>query len=293
MLDISDKSTSSEEGGWRPTDLTDGPVYATNRALRQIRTGGCVGALWGVVLLSCVGLRYAGVPSWSSVYWDLGGGIALLVCALGAAARSPVAMGVLSLLAAGDVAVQVLALREALGHSAPAATALATARLSALPVIVYMVARGYTGAVDYRLLRGGARPKNWRFWAPVPFIGGFLAYLGVVLFVALFWKGALQHMFGQPGARLRGQDKVATPLMRGLYADLNSIDVKPFREGEAAEDDATTGSDGRSNDGSGKDRSRAAMPPFTDLDSLPKPVRDTVEEAFRFAAGVDQAGCYC
>ncbi len=203
-------------------------------------------------------------------------------------------MGILALLVAADLPVQVLALHDAMGRSISAATTLAMAvRLGALPLVLYLVARGYRGAVDYRRLRGGAPPKNWRMWAPLPFIGGFLAYFGAVLFVALVWRGALQHTFGQPGARFRGQDKVLTPLMKSLYADLHSIDVKPFREG----DDTAGTSTGDGKGAAAVARSAGAGvagadTPFGDLAELPAPVREAVEEATRFAAEVDNVGCF-
>ncbi|MBI5503574.1 MAG: hypothetical protein HY899_02145 [Deltaproteobacteria bacterium] len=289
MTETTLEDVAGEDGGWRPKNLSDGPVQAAARAVRQIHTGGVAGALWGLVLWGCVGLRLLDVPCFSSVDWDMAAGTALLLFSLGAAARSQGAMAILALLVAADLPVQVLALRDATGHGTSVATTVTIVRLGALPLVLYLVTRGYRGAVDYRRLRGGAPPKNWRMWAPLPFIGGFLAYLGAVLFVALFWRGALQYTFGQSGARFRGQDKVLTPLMKSLYADLHSIDVKPFREGSGTDET------GKQAPGDGKGASGAAsggIASLGDLESLPKPVRDAVEEATRFAAQVDNVGCF-
>jgi len=293
---------SSEENAWRPTNVADTTAVASARALRQIITGGIVAALWGLCLLGCVALRTYGIVALTSVYWDVGGGLALLI-ALGAAARSRASMAILSLLVAADLPVQMSALHDAM-PSASVGRTLAIARLCVLPFVLFFVSAGYRAAVDYHLLRNRSLPKNWRFWAPLQLVGGVVAYVGFVLVVVLFWKGPMRASLESAGATIR-TDRRATPLMQALYADLHSIDVKPFRtlKGEKKQSDASLADSGNK---AGKRNSPPAAPAaaaagapvaapaaaqIVDLASLPKPLRDAVEEATKFAAQVDQVGC--
>lgn len=300
MTELPEDQVANDSGA---RDLTEEPSpFLLLRAARQVRTGGIVAALWGLVLLGCGGLGFLGFSNFSPFYWDILGGYALLACALGAAMRNRGAMAAVSLLAATDLPVQVLAISAAMEQRVSSGLVLAVVRLGMLPSALYLIVRGYRGAVDYYRLRGGMPPRNWRLWAPLPFMTGFVVCVGAAVSLSMYWKETLLSGFAQPGAKIQRKDHASPGSPTDLFAALRAIDVKPFRETHDGERKDTSPRGGKSE----PDRKDApaqapvgtvapasgAAAEFEDPAALPKSVREAVEEAKAFAAKADNADCF-
>lgn len=260
-------------------ELTQRQLVLLEQAARDVRTGGSAGALWGLLLLACCGLRFADLLNASFRYWDLLAGYALLLCSLGALVRNQAAMALLAVIAAADLPVQVLIAWDSIGQDMSLDLAAAAVRLGLLPLVLYLIARGYRGSVDHHLLSGGQPLRNWRFWKPLHLTAIFTLYVAVAAVALMVWKGSFRSSFEEPGAKLAKEDKA----VKALFAELKKIDVKPF----------TTEGDPELpvNELPGPEKA-AAKALLANLENLPPPVREAVKDAVAFAANTDQLGCF-
>ena len=277
--DDSQSPFTIEEAGAEPADAGETQSLLLALAAREVRIGGVAAALWGLVLVVSCGLRFLGVLSSSFLYWDLAAGYALLFCSVGATVRNRAAMAIASVLAAVDLPVQVLAIWETVEQGFSNDYIAAVSRIGLLPIVLYLIVRGYRGSVDCHLLRGGQPLTNWRRWSPITFGVVSSIYVSLVVFGLVSWRASMRSAFEEPGAKIAKEDKT----LKAISSELGSIDVKPFRT-----DDGDTA---KLPQIAGKRDSDAAVLQPEDFEMLPTPVRQTAREATVFGAATDQVTC--
>ncbi|HYC01450.1 MAG TPA: hypothetical protein VEC57_20125 [Candidatus Limnocylindrales bacterium] len=309
---------------WRPTNLREGADRRYAWAEKRIRTASIVGGAWGTLLLAIGAYQFMGGLGIAPFEWNVVGGIAALLFALGAASRNLPACGALALLCVGELPALATSLGEVLAEGGVLDQALAGMRCAALPAVLYNGTQGYAGAFEYQKLRRPHSEPTLRALNPALLQGAILSSLALLMMGFMFgWGTRIMEGFSQPGAPVLNADGSLDAGSRlSKHLQDNAVNVETFQQrsgeeeraeaeerrkareeaaNEKAERDAARREaqwkveekenryqeEGASSDPGG---AGSHKPPRQKLE-LKGPAYATAQEGIEFAGKTDEAGC--